>query len=1413
MSAFVYPYPRPSNGLLDGATDFLGGDPLQEPFITDYPVNADGHIIIPAADGGGVVTWVRGVWDYGTEFRYNDFMAGTTDPAAVNYMSPDSDAVATNLYVGGVYSTKLEPDWPSGTPAEGTLFNVRFSRRSGQLLQQYSAINGWPYNYVDPTYYGTAVDGDMYVMWSLALGYAATGKNRYKLLRDRIAAANVDASRPQGNIIRFDLPLDAEAGSTGLYEYYADTTPFEWNVVPKGDGLEGNCLSVQTSVISGGPPYNYAGWGCWQAWAITPDEPFVNFTFSMDGGGCGRNLELSTNVIQDDPAGDVGLLVPCLTAQAGVFTPFEFVDTDFWRLNNVVWEHKHKEPYWTTGFNGTFANVELSDSIALNYSFDFNVTPVYGSNLVTNGDFASGLTGWTDSSTSTGTATVSGGVCTLFYGTGRGRVRQGVTVEIGKTYLIEWTCSGFVAAEAFLDIGTTAGGFNIASNVVSDNGANSRTITATNTSLWLNFFSQTAGRSYGLDDVKIREVIAPAETSQGDIGINTDVCDSTGTTAIKLDVESSVTGTMRVTVRDAALATFYEDFSVSAGVRATHTMTWADHVGLVHPIDLVVIRPMDTGTGEYILYGCWYDDVVTMADLAVDVFDGFEFQFPSYDAGPAYDVRFGAVTLGITIQDGPVSDPQRYSGIPRWTYKWTMEEGWIGYGMWRGWSAPGYLWLGGWTQSGQINPDNSRLLIDMQRQFMADSQNDYQATFGGIKGPFQPRYGRASWEALNQEGIVDGAFSAGTYNQWYFPWDDTLGTGAGAALSEDWYGYTYRALLSCASDYYMDPTTTIKSVLDNWVAWFDLGEDTETRAYTKDPDGFCTYGDDSSPVKGIIWDVDHWHPPSAYVADGRVRYHYNPTYSYTCIAQAMLYKYWTDGDEGALKWLNRLLTYLNAEQYTETGTVNFRIRTADDSGYRYVDAGVGSLVVVQRGDEGEGYTAAYVTITGDGTGAQVVPRIVAGKIRYYEITNVGSGYTYIQGEVIGDGTGATVCLALYDQMIGALSLDHTGWDVFEIYNTYALLALGFDPLGTVRYQRSATDEELAVLAGLERFFAANTRDEYPMMFLANYLPMHEFGGWDPYHNGGGIDNPMIRDSRTRGKTWTETSGPAMRAAFLYAKIHGSCPWLEPVYLFHAQLSGCSSTTCIDDRRMTTPTYTAADIIRAAMRLIQVSSSDTDLTAAELDDGIESLNRMLDSWSADELMLYHVVRESFWLESGKNPYTIGIDGDFDTTRPIKVVGASLVLYNAGIPVTYPMQVINWDAYQSIRLKTLATNVPGSVYYDAEFPLASLYIYPLFAPSGTNTSAQITLASWKPLAVIESATDTMEFPPGYWEALVYNLAIRLAEEYQFDVRPNTQNLAAMALKRVKRINQRTQTLPQDAALMNTSQRRYNIYSDGF
>lgn len=244
-------------------------------------------------------------------------------------------------------------------------------------------------------------------------------------------------------------------------------------------------------------------------------------------------------------------------------------------------------------------------------------------------------------------------------------------------------------------------------------------------------------------------------------------------------------------------------------------------------------------------------------------------------------------------------------------------------------------------------------------------------------------------------------------------------------------------------------------------------------------------------------------------------------------------------------------------------------------------------------------------------------------------------------------------------------------------------------------------------------------------------------------------------------------------------------------------------------------YTGNDIIRAAMRLIQVSAVDVDLTAQELKDGLESFNRMLDSWSLDEMMLYQVTREQFPLVTNQNPYSIGLGGDFETVRPTRIVGAYLELNNGSIPVDYPMQVLNWDDYDAIRLKTLSTNFPNYLYYQPSFPLGEIYIYPVFAPNDPATigPAYLHLTSWKPLPIIVDPTAPLEFPPGYWEAIVYGLATRIAQEYQFQIREDTITIAREAIKRLKRINQRTPTLQTDVAFINQRQLRYNCYSDGY
>jgi hypothetical protein len=58
---------------------------------------------------------------------------------------------------------------------------------------------------------------------------------------------------------------------------------------------------------------------------------------------------------------------------------------------------------------------------------------------------------------------------------------------------------------------------------------------------------------------------------------------------------------------------------------------------------------------------------------------------------------------------------------------------------------------------------------------------------------------------------------------------------------------------------------------------------------------------------------------------------------------------------------------------------------------------------------------------------------------------------------------------------------------------------------------------------------------------------------------------------------------------------------------------------------------------------------------------------------------------------------------------------------------------------------------------------------------ESGLQVALYPWQPLAQFADLTTTVSFPPGYAEALRFNLAVRLAPEYG---RPTPPEVAAIA-----------------------------------
>jgi len=244
-------------------------------------------------------------------------------------------------------------------------------------------------------------------------------------------------------------------------------------------------------------------------------------------------------------------------------------------------------------------------------------------------------------------------------------------------------------------------------------------------------------------------------------------------------------------------------------------------------------------------------------------------------------------------------------------------------------------------------------------------------------------------------------------------------------------------------------------------------------------------------------------------------------------------------------------------------------------------------------------------------------------------------------------------------------------------------------------------------------------------------------------------------------------------------------------------------TIIVNYAPTTSSTTAQTIINGALRLLQVSSTDVVLTSDEANDALESLNQMIDGWSNESLMLYHVKLEQFTCIPAHNPHTIGVNGDFNTSVPIHIEAATVTVNG----VDYPIIQIDYDDYAVIKLKTLQNVYPEYMYFDRNSPiLGNVYMYPV-----PSTASTINLYSRKALTQFSSLTDSIDLPVGYAKALKYSLAVELAPEYQVSAGADVIQLAIASKANLKRTNRRPLTLQIDpAALAVSGKRRFNIYT---
>lgn len=231
--------------------------------------------------------------------------------------------------------------------------------------------------------------------------------------------------------------------------------------------------------------------------------------------------------------------------------------------------------------------------------------------------------------------------------------------------------------------------------------------------------------------------------------------------------------------------------------------------------------------------------------------------------------------------------------------------------------------------------------------------------------------------------------------------------------------------------------------------------------------------------------------------------------------------------------------------------------------------------------------------------------------------------------------------------------------------------------------------------------------------------------------------------------------------------------------------------------------TVSDLIKGSLRLIgAIAQGETPSSNASAD-ALSALNDMLESWSNDGFLIYHQVIESLTLTASTASYTIGSSGAFNTTRPVRIANA--LVKQSGSNDEIPIRIYNEDEWAQISDKTLTSILPHGIYYDPNFALGLIYVWPV--PSAT---ASLILYSDKPLSNFSLIADTVSLPPGYKEAMRYNLAVRLAPEYGRPISQDIAMLASESKAAIMRTNNEPVYMQSDVFGLVGDKKQFNIHT---
>lgn len=175
---------------------------------------------------------------------------------------------------------------------------------------------------------------------------------------------------------------------------------------------------------------------------------------------------------------------------------------------------------------------------------------------------------------------------------------------------------------------------------------------------------------------------------------------------------------------------------------------------------------------------------------------------------------------------------------------------------------------------------------------------------------------------------------------------------------------------------------------------------------------------------------------------------------------------------------------------------------------------------------------------------------------------------------------------------------------------------------------------------------------------------------------------------------------------------------------------------------------ARGVIKSAFQNAKIYSPGETITAEDMEQGVESLNLMLKTWSA---------KPHLWIQTeGLTPLVAG-QAAYSIPKARRV--SSVRRRINGIDT--PMNLLSRQEYYALPNKA-GSGMPVSWYFDPQQSTRTLYLW-LVPDAAIAAQTTIHYSYMRVIEDIDALENDPDVPQEWLEALVYNLADRLANSY--------------------------------------------------